>query len=81
MPTCWIVAGPNGAGETTFAIEFLPGLAECLHFLAVEIHPAQVVRHDNDDIGVLSFSRLSRVGFVLAAGSVPGLFADLVTNF
>jgi hypothetical protein len=24
MPTCWIIAGPNVAGKTTFALEYLP---------------------------------------------------------
>jgi len=24
MPTCWIIAGPNEAGKTTFALEYLP---------------------------------------------------------
>jgi predicted ABC-type ATPase len=33
----FIIAGPNGAGKTTFAREFLPGEAECLHFVNADL--------------------------------------------
>jgi predicted ABC-type ATPase len=32
-PNCYIVAGSNGAGKTTFATEFLPRYAECTNFI------------------------------------------------
>lgn len=32
-PKVVIVAGPNGAGKTTFAQAFLPGEAQCPHFI------------------------------------------------
>jgi len=32
-PNCYIVAGSNGAGKTTFATEFLPHYAECTNFI------------------------------------------------
>ena len=32
-----IIAGPNGAGKTTFAREFLPGEAECPHFVNADL--------------------------------------------
>ena len=32
-PNCYIVAGSNGAGKTTFATEFLPRYAECANFI------------------------------------------------
>lgn len=32
-PNCYIVAGSNGAGKTTFAIEFLPHYANCPNFI------------------------------------------------
>lgn len=35
-PTCWIIAGPNGAGNTTFALEFLPR-ASCMHFINADL--------------------------------------------
>ena len=28
-PTCRIIAGPNGAGKATFALEYLPQVAAC----------------------------------------------------
>ena len=32
-PTLYVIAGCNGAGKTTFAIEFLPKEVKCLRFL------------------------------------------------
>ena len=34
---CYIIAGPNGAGITTFANEFLPVEAECLNFINADL--------------------------------------------
>jgi len=36
MPTCWIIAGSNGAGKTTFALEYLPQAA-CQHFINADL--------------------------------------------
>jgi len=36
-PVCFIIAGPNGAGETTFAQEFLPQEAECPIFVNADL--------------------------------------------
>jgi predicted ABC-type ATPase len=33
MPTCWIIAGPNGAGMTTFALDYLPEVVGCRRFV------------------------------------------------
>ena len=33
MPDCYIIAGSNGAGKTTFAREFLPRYVQCLDFI------------------------------------------------
>ena len=33
MPECYIIAGSNGAGKTTFAREFLPRYAHCVNFM------------------------------------------------
>ena len=32
-----IIAGPNGAGETTFATEFLPNEADCPDFINADL--------------------------------------------
>ncbi len=32
-PQVYIIAGPNGSGKTTFALEFLPNYAECPTFI------------------------------------------------
>lgn len=37
MPTCWIIAGSNNAGKTTFALEYLPKVAECTHFVNADL--------------------------------------------
>ncbi len=36
-PTCWIIAGPNGVGKTTFALEYLPQVAGCRHFINADL--------------------------------------------
>ncbi len=40
MPTCRITAAPNSAGKTTFALEYLPKVALCRHFINVDLHQA-----------------------------------------
>ena len=37
MPTCWIIAGPNGSGKTTFALEYLPKVVGCSHFINADL--------------------------------------------
>lgn len=37
MPTCWIIAGPNGSGKTTFALEYLPQVAQCSRFVNADL--------------------------------------------
>jgi len=32
-PNCYVIAGSNGAGKTTFATEFLPHYANCPNFI------------------------------------------------
>ena len=34
---CWIIAGPNGAGKITFALEHLPTLAGCRNFVNADL--------------------------------------------
>jgi predicted ABC-type ATPase len=33
QPNCYIIAGSNGAGKTTFATRFLPDYADCVNFI------------------------------------------------
>ncbi len=35
-PTCWIIAGPNGAEKTTFALQFLPKVS-CQYFVNADL--------------------------------------------
>lgn len=37
QPTCWIIAGPNGVGKTTFALDYLPEVAVCEHFINADL--------------------------------------------
>lgn len=37
MPTCWIIAGPNGSVKTTFALEYLPKVASCNNFVNADL--------------------------------------------
>lgn len=36
-PTCWIIAGPNGVGKTTFALNYLPTVANCRNFINADL--------------------------------------------
>jgi predicted ABC-type ATPase len=36
QPTVYVIAGPHGAGKTTFATEFLPDFVNCREFLNAE---------------------------------------------
>ena len=36
-PNCYIIAGSNGAGKTTFATEFLPVYANCRNFINADL--------------------------------------------
>jgi hypothetical protein len=38
-PNCYIIAGSNGAGKTTFATEFLPVYANCRNFGLPSVMP------------------------------------------
>ncbi len=37
QPTCWIIAGPNEAGKTTFAMAYLPKVAQCRRFINADM--------------------------------------------
>lgn len=37
MPTCWIIAGVNGAGKTTFALEYMSKVVHCTHFINADL--------------------------------------------
>jgi predicted ABC-type ATPase len=36
-PIVYIIAGPNGTGKTTFATQFLPGIADCRNFINADL--------------------------------------------
>jgi predicted ABC-type ATPase len=37
QPICWIIAGHNGAGKTTFALNYLPQVAQCSAFVNADL--------------------------------------------
>jgi predicted ABC-type ATPase len=37
QPVCWIIAGPNGVGKTTFALKYLPAVAHCSAFVNADL--------------------------------------------
>ena len=44
MPTCWTIAGLHGAGKTTFALQYLPGVAHCRRSVNNASEPALVFK-------------------------------------
>lgn len=57
QPTCWIITGPDGAGKTTFALEYLPQVAGCQVFV-------------NADLIAAGLAPLAPEGRTVAAGRV-----------
>ena len=49
---CYIIAGPNGSGKTTFANDFLPVEAECLNFINADLIAAGLSPYQPDKMGV-----------------------------
>jgi predicted ABC-type ATPase len=37
QPICWIIAGVNGAGKTTFALKYLPNVVNCTAFVNADL--------------------------------------------
>ena len=37
QPICWIIAGPHGAGKTTFALDYLPSVVNCRNFVNADL--------------------------------------------
>lgn len=35
--SCYIIAGPNGSGKTTFAMSYLPKLKKCKNFINADL--------------------------------------------
>lgn len=56
-PNCYIIAGSNGAGKTTFATEFLPHYAKCLNFINPDLIARGLSPFD-PDAGMVRAARL-----------------------
>ena len=56
-PTCYVIAGANGAGKTTFALNYLPKIASCRNFINVD-EIARGVSPLNIEAGQLHASRI-----------------------
>jgi predicted ABC-type ATPase len=56
-PTCYIIAGANGAGKTTFALNYLPKIVSCRNFINVD-EIARGVSPLNIEAGLLHASRI-----------------------
>ena len=68
-PNCYIIAGSNGAGKTTFACEFLPMYANCLNFINADLIARGYSPFD-PDAGMLRAGRavLERIADSTSAG-------------
>ncbi len=56
-PNCYIIAGANGAGKTTFATEFLPVYANCRNFINPDLL-ARAYSPFDPDAGMLRAGRI-----------------------
>ncbi len=56
-PNCYIIAGSNGAGKTTFATEFLPVYANCRNFINPDLL-ARAYSPFDPDAGMLRAGRI-----------------------
>ena len=57
QPNCYIIAGSNGAGKTTFATEFLPHYAACPNFINPDLIARGLSPFD-PDVAMLRAGRL-----------------------
>lgn len=56
-PNCYVIAGSNGAGKTTFATRFLPHYADCLNFINPDLIARGLSPFD-PDAGMIRAARL-----------------------
>ncbi len=56
-PDCYVIAGSNGAGKTTFATRFLPRYAECINFINPDLLARGLSPFD-PDAGLVRAGRL-----------------------
>ena len=68
---CYIIAGPNGSGKTTFAENFLPVEAECLNFINADLI-AQGLAPFNPESVALEAGKISKG--IIRILSILGLF-------
>ena len=52
QPVAYVVAGPNDAGKTTFATEFLPDFVQCRNFLNADLIAAGLSPFDPESQNV-----------------------------
>jgi len=66
QPNCYIIAGSNGAGKTTFATRFLPNYAACVNFINPDLIARGLSPFDPDvalaKAGRLVLERIAEMG-------------------
>lgn len=67
-PNCFIIAGSNGAGKTTFATRFLPNYADCVNFINPDLIARGLSPFD-PDVALARAGRLVLEGIQQAATS------------
>jgi len=93
QPNCYIIAGSNGAGKTTFATRFLPNYAACVNFINPDLIARGLSPFDPDaalaKAGRLVLERIGEMGerkadfafeTTLSGRSYARVIRDLRTN-
>lgn len=76
-----IIAGPNAAGKTSFATEFLPNEADCPEFVNADLIAAGLSPFQSDKVSI-SAGRLmlARISELVAAGKSFAFETTLATR-
>ena len=80
MPSCWIIAGSNGAGKTTFALQYLPEVAHCRRFINADLIAAGLALPSMAMSKMRMAERVAHGGHNIPAADIERRFARRLHN-